>query len=118
MKQTRFKDWKHPKFFHKIGDLYKTRYGWSVTCPINLHLKENTDIGYGTYINARYHVYIREGVQIGANCSIYSHDTERGFKGIIEIQKGVKIGANVVILPRNDEVHVIDKNVKAGSVVY
>ena len=118
IKEERFKDWKPPEFFHNIGNLYYTKYGWWVTCPENLRLGKGCDIGCGTYINAQYIVYIGENAQIGANCSIYSYDSERNFIGTIEIQKNVKIGANTVILPLNDKVHVIDRNIKAGSVVY
>ena len=113
----RFKNWKPPKFKKITGDLYKTKYGWIVTCPENLDLGKNTDIGVFTYINARYHVVIEDDVQIGSHCSIYSEDTERGVHGKIVISKGVKIGAHSVILPREGGSLII-KNIKAGSVIF
>ncbi len=113
----RFKKWKRPKFKHITGSLYKTKYNWAVTCPENLELGKNTDIGIFTYINARYGVIIGPDVQIGSHVSIYSDDTERNIRGTIIINKGVLIGSHATILPR-DQVFVIDFNVKAGSVVY
>lgn len=114
----RFKEWKPPKFKKLIGDLYETKYGWRVTCPKNLALGKNTDIGTFTYINARYGVKIYEGVQIGSHCSIYSEDTERNLFSSIVIKEGVKIGSHSVILPKLHGLHIISKNIKAGSVVY
>ena len=111
------KEWVKPEFEHVTGDLYKTKYNWFVTCPENLALGKNTDIGIFTYINARYGVSIRDNVQIGSHCAICSHDSERDVKGTIIIEKGVLIGSHVVILPRKHW-HSISKNVKAGSVVY
>lgn len=111
------KEWKRPKFKKMTGDLYKTKYGWVVTCPKNLKLGYKTDIGFGTYINARYGVIIEDNVQIGSHVSIYSHDTERGISGTIIIRKGVLIGSHTTILPR-DIVFIINFNVKAGSVIY
>ncbi len=113
----RFKDWKPPKFKKVTGSLYKTKYNWYVTCPEYFVLEKNVDIGIFTYINARYGVKIREGVQIGSHTSIYSEDTERDIAGLIMIDNNVKIGSHVTILPRNDY-HFISKNIKAGSVVY
>ena len=94
------KKWKRPKFKKLIGNLYETKYGWRVTCPENLHLGKNTDIGTFTYINARYDIEIGDRVQIGSHCAIYSHDTERGLKCKIVILANVLIGSHVTILPR------------------
>lgn len=93
------KKWKKPKFKHVVGDLYKTKWGWYVTCPKHLSLGKNTDIGIGTYINARYGVEIEDDVQIGSNCSIYSHNTINETKGPIFIGKGAKIGSYSLVLP-------------------
>ena len=114
---SRFKKWKRPKFKHITGSLYKTKYNWMVTCPENLALGKNTDIGIFTYINARYGVIIEDDVQIGSHVSIYSDDTERRISGMIIIKEGVLIGSHVTILPR-DQTFIIDFNVKAGSVIY
>ena len=111
------KEWIKPEFEHVTGDLYKTKYNWFVTCPKYLDLGKNTNIGIFTYINARFGVRIGDGVQIGSHCAIYSHDSERDVKGSIVIESSVLIGSHVIILPRKG-VHIISKNVKAGSVVY
>lgn len=111
------KEWEMPEFELVTGDLYKTKYNWFVTCPANLYLGINTDIGIFTYINARYGVRIEDNVSIGSHCAIYSHDSERDIKGEIIIKKEILIGSHVVILPRK-YAHLISKNVKAGSVVY
>ena len=111
------KGWEMPKFEHVTGDLYKTKYEWFVTYPENFVLGKNTDIGIFSYINARYGVSIRDNVQIGSHCAIYSHDSERDIKGTITIEEGVLIGSHTVILPRKHW-HVISKNVKAGRVVF
>ena len=118
MNEDRFKEWKAPAMFNMKGSLWETEYGWRVSHPNNLELGKYTDVGTYTYINALNGVIIEENVQIGAHCSIYSEDTERGISGKIVIKKGVKIGANTVILPKRNETHYITKHVKAGSVVY
>ena len=118
MKDIRFKKWKRPKFKKVTGDLYKTKWNWFVTCPENLALGKNADIGILTYINARYGVIISEDVQIGSHCSIYSEDTERGIHGPIFIGSGMKIGSHSIILPKNVKTHNIWTNIKAGSVVF
>ncbi len=113
----RFKKWKPPKFKKVTRCLYKTKWNWFVTCPENLILEKNVDVGIFTYINARYGVEIRKGVQIGSHTSIYSEDTERNIRGTIIIDDNVKIGAHSVILPKTGY-HFINRNIKAGSVVY
>lgn len=112
------KKWKRPKFKHVTGDLYKTKWNWYVTCPENLGIGKNVDIGIFTYINARYTVMINDNVQIGSHCSIYSHDTERNIENPIWIGKDIMIGTHTTILPKKEKVHEIRENIKAGSVVY
>ena len=108
------KDWEPPLMLH--GEF--TAWKWIPYYPENIKIGKNVDIGALCFLQGRYGIEIEEDVSIGGGCFIYSHDTERGVKGKILIKKGVKIGANSVILPKKGEVHVIDKNVKAGSVVY
>jgi len=110
----KIKKWKKPKIKHNK----LTKWNWMVGYPEGLELGKNVDIGAFTYINARYGVIIEDNVQIGSHCSIYSHDTERGIKGKIIIIKGIKIGAHSIILPRNNKVCYINKNIRAGSVIY
>ena len=104
--------WKSPEIVHnKLSE-----WNWMIGHPLNLHLGKNVDIGAFTYINARYHVWLMDNVQIGAHCSIYSHNTINDTKGSVIIKKGAKIGANSVILPG-----VIIKEgqlIKANSVVH
>lgn len=113
MKPTRFKEWEPPEMIH--GRF--TKWKWLPFYPENIIIGKNTDIGALSVLFGQNGIVIEEDVQIGAGCIIYSEDTERGVSGQIIIKKGVKIGANTVILPR-DKIHVIDKNIKAGSVVY
>ena len=84
--------------------------------PEGLKLGRNVDIGAFTYINARFGVHIGHNVQIGAHCSIYSHNTINNTEGKVIIRRGAKIGANSVILPGV----IIKPNqlIPAGSVVY
>ena len=105
------KKWKKPKIKHNIT----TKYGWRVAYPKNFKLGKYTDIGFGTYINARYGVIIEDNVQIGGGCHIYSHNTINDTKGLILIQEGAKIGAHCVILP--NVCIEANKLIKAGSVV-
>ena len=88
-------EWKHPKIEH----LVPTHWNWVVSCPWELVMGKNVDIGCFTYINARYEVYIGENTMIGSHCSIYSEDTENNIKGKVRIGKNVKIGSHSLILP-------------------
>jgi len=113
---VRFKKWKPPKFKKITGSLYKTKWNWFVTCPENLKLGKNVDIGISTYINAHFGVIIEDNVQIGAHCSIYSHNTINNTKGSVHLKKGCCIGANSVLLP-----NVVVKEgrlIKANSTVF
>lgn len=109
------KEWEAPTFFHKIGNLYETKYGWAVSYIQSFFLGENNDIGYGTYIQAKYGVFIGNGVQIGAHCAIYSYDSERDYKGAVHIEDNVLIGAHTIIFPNT----IIKKNtkIKANSIL-
>ena len=83
----------------EIPDGKPTVYGWCVRHPENFVLAPNTDIGFGTYIQAEYGVTIEEGVQIGSNCSIYSISTINNVKGSICLKKNCKIGSHSLIMP-------------------
>ena len=87
--------WKMPK----IKDRVPTKWGWVVRHPENLILGENTDIGFGTYIQAEYGIGIGKNVQIGAHCAIYSRNTIDNTKSKIIIEDNVRIGAGTIILP-------------------
>jgi len=114
IEKMRFDRWKPPKMVHGIF----TRWKWIPYYPQNIQIGKNVDIGVFCFLQGKNGIIIEEDVQIGSHCSIYSEDTERGISGKIIIKKGIKIGAHSVILPKKNEDHVIDKNIKAGSVVY
>lgn len=91
----RFKSWKYPKF-DKDG---MTKWKWMCQHREGLKLGKNTDIGAFTYINAKHGVEIRENVQVGSHCSIYSHSTIDNKKGKVTIKKNVRIGSHSVLMP-------------------
>lgn len=87
--------WKMPF----IEDGKPTVYGWVVRHPENFKLAPNTDIGFGTYIQAKNSVIIEEGVQIGSHCSIYSVSTIDDKAGAVVLKKNCRIGSHSVIMP-------------------
>jgi acetyltransferase-like isoleucine patch superfamily enzyme len=89
------KKWEKPECEHGKPN----KYGWVVAYPNNLLLGWNTDIGYGTYIQAEADVYIDENVKVGAGCCIYSVNSIDGTRGAVDIKHNATIGANTVILP-------------------
>jgi len=91
----RFKDWEYPQF----NEMGMTKWNWMCQHRENLVLGQKTDIGAFTYINAKYGVEIRENVQIGSHCSIYSWSTIDKKKGKVIIKKNAKIGSHSVIMP-------------------
>ncbi|MDD5145724.1 MAG: acyltransferase [Candidatus Pacebacteria bacterium] len=93
--ENRFKNWKHPKI--KEGKL--TKYYWLVQNNKNLKLGKKTDIGAFTYINAKNGVEIKDNVQIGSHCSIYSISTIDNKEGKIILEKNCKIGSHCTIMP-------------------
>lgn len=103
--------WERPD----IKDRVPTKYGWIVRHPENLNLGENTDIGFGTYIQAENGVEIGKDVQIGAHCAIYSKNTIDNTNGIIIIKEGASIGAGTIILPKDGKTLIIGKNSKVGA---
>lgn len=93
-------NWKKPDLTPPPGkNLIGTEWGWAVQYPENLELGKGIDIGYGTYINARFGVIIEDDVEIGGGCHIYSHDTIGNKMGKIILEERCKIGAHCVILP-------------------
>lgn len=103
--------WKRPKIKHNK----LTKWNWMVSHPNLLKMGKNVDIGAFTYIQAEHGVVIRDNVQIGGGCHIYSKDTISGKTGCVVIGEGCKIGAHCVILPG-----VVIKRgtlIKAGSIL-
>jgi len=95
MSNKRWTNWQRPK----IKDGIPTKWGWVVKHPDNFSLGKNTDIGFGTYINAKYGVVIDQDVQIGSHGAIYSVNTIDGTKGPIHLKKNCKIGSHTIIMP-------------------
>jgi len=93
--QERFRHWKFPI----IQDGKLTKYGWIVKNKKNFKLGRKTDIGAFTYINAKHGVVIKDYVQIGSHCSIYSESTIDGKKGKVVLEENSKIGSHSVIMP-------------------
>jgi acetyltransferase-like isoleucine patch superfamily enzyme len=91
----RFDDWKLPEI--EEGKL--TKYNWVVQHKDNLKLGYKTDIGAFTYINAKNGVVIKDLVQIGSHCSIYSVSTIDGKEGEVVLKENCRIGSHCVIMP-------------------
>ena len=87
--------WEKPIIKH----LVPTEWNWVVSCPENLELGEDVDIGIFTYIQARYGVVIEDNVQIGSHCSIYSISTIDNKEGQVRLKKNCKIGSHSVVMP-------------------
>ena len=92
---NRFENWKHPVI--KEGEL--TKYNWLVQNIDGLSLGVKTDIGAFSYINAAFGVDIKNNVQIGSNCSIYSVSTIDNTSGKVVLEENCKIGSHSTILP-------------------
>jgi len=93
--QGRFSEWQYPD----IKDGVLTKYHWLVQNSVGLELGHKTDIGAFTYINARFGVVIKDGVQIGSHCSIYSVSTIDNKQGPVVLKKNCKIGSHSTVMP-------------------
>ena len=71
MERKRKAKWTKPIIKHSR----LTKFNYVVQYPEKLILGKNFDIVSFTYINSNYGVEIRDKVQIGSHCSIYSHST-------------------------------------------
>ena len=91
----RFKNWKSPEYDEKS----MTKWNWMCQYKENLKLEKNVDIGAFTYINAKYGVEIRENVQIGSHCSIYSVSTIDNKEGQVILKRNCRIGSHSVVMP-------------------
>jgi len=76
-----------------------TKYHYLVQYPENLELGENFDIGEFSYINANYNITIKDFVQIGSHCSIYSNSTIDNKSGPVVLKKNCKIGTHSTVMP-------------------
>jgi UDP-N-acetylglucosamine 4,6-dehydratase len=102
---SRFNEWKAPQLSHGTP----CQYGWTVFFPDKLILGTGSDVGSGTVLGAHKGIEIGKEAQIGANCSIYSKDTEGGKEGKVMIGDGACIGAGSVVLP--------GATIEAGAIV-
>ena len=94
-KESRFKDWEYPQ----IEDGKPTKYNWVVQHKDKFKLGYKTDIGAFTYINAKCGVTIKDEVQIGSHCAIYSVSTIDGKEGKVVLKENCRIGSHSVIMP-------------------
>ena len=93
--EKRFKNWQTPE----IEDGKPTKYNWVVRNPENFKLGKNTDIGAFSYMNAKFGIEIKNGVQVGSHCSIYSVSTIDNKKGKVILKKNCKIGTHSTVMP-------------------
>jgi acetyltransferase-like isoleucine patch superfamily enzyme len=91
----RFSNWKYPN----IEDGKPTKYNWVVQNLNGLDLGFKTDIGAFSYINALHGVVIKDNVQIGSHCSIYSVSTIDNSSGRVILKNNCRIGSHSTILP-------------------
>ena len=93
--KDRFSNWKYPE----IEDGKLTKYNWVVQNIEGFDLGFETDIGAFSYINALHGVEIKENVQIGSHCSIYSVSTIDNSHGKVVLKQNCRIGSHSTILP-------------------
>ena len=92
---NRFSNWKYTE----IEDGKPTKYNWVVQNIEGFDLGFETDIGAFSYINALHGVEIKDNVQIGSHCSIYSVSTIDDSHGKVILKKNCRIGSHSTILP-------------------
>ena len=95
MNMKRFENWQDPTF----DDKQMTRWNWMCQHHENLKLGKYVDIGAFTYINAKAGVTIKDNVQIGSHCSLYSYSTIDEKEGPIVLEENCKIGTHSVVMP-------------------
>ena len=93
--KDRFSNWKYPEI--ENGKL--TKYNWVVQNIEGFDLGFETDIGAFSYINALHGVEIKDNVQIGSHCSIYSVSTIDDSHGKVVLKQNCRIGSHSTILP-------------------
>ena len=92
---NRFSNWKYPE----IEDGKLTKFNWVVQNIEGFDLGFETDIGAFSYINALHGVVIKDYVQIGSHCSIYSVSTIDDSFGKVVLKNNCRIGSHSTILP-------------------
>ena len=94
-KEKRFDTWSQPN----IKDGALTQWNWMVQNLDKFILGKNTDIGAFTYINAKFGVEIRDEVQIGSHCAIYSYSSIDNKSGKVILEKNCRVGSHSTIMP-------------------
>ena len=92
---NRFSNWKYPK----VEDGKPTKYNWVVQNIEGFDLGFETDIGAFSYINALNGVEIKDNVQIGSHCAIYSVSTIDNSVGKVLLKNNCRIGSHSTVLP-------------------
>jgi acetyltransferase-like isoleucine patch superfamily enzyme len=92
---NRFANWECPE----IENGKPTKYNWVVQNIEGFDLGFETDIGAFSYINALHGVEIKDNVQIGSHCSIYSVSTIDDCHGKVVLKQNCRIGSHSTILP-------------------
>ncbi|MDB9915506.1 acyltransferase [Alphaproteobacteria bacterium] len=93
--RDKFINWKYPY----IKDGEPTKYNWVVQNLDGFTLGSKTDIGAFSYINASHGVVVKDNVQVGSHCSIYSISTIDKTSGKVTLEDNCKIGSHSTILP-------------------
>jgi len=70
---------------------------WKVQNLKGFVLGSKTDIGAFSYINAMYGVVIKDNVQIGSHCSVYSFSTIKDSYGKVILKHNCRIGSHSII---------------------
>lgn len=78
--------------------LQMTEWGWICSYPNGLIVKEFSDIGCMTYLQAEFGIEIGSGVLIGSHCSLFSRDDIGGKSGKIILHDGCKIGTHSTVM--------------------
>ena len=91
----RFKNWQIPE----ILEGKPNKYNWVVQNIEGFDLGFETDIGAFSYINALHGVEVKDNVQIGSHCSIYSVSTIDDSHGKVVLKQNCRIGSHSTILP-------------------
>lgn len=95
MANKRFKKWERPKIEHGKP----TKWNWLVLYPEGLTLGIGTDIGAYTLLVAKHGIEIKDGVQIGSHCAIYSYSTIDDKAGKVVLKKNCRVGTHSSIMP-------------------
>jgi len=101
-------------------------HDWMCQHHENLKLGKYVDIGAFTYINAKSGVTIKDFVQIGSHCSIYSVSTIDEKEEEVILEENCRIGTHSVIMPgltigKNSIIGAfsfVNKNIPANSLAY